>query len=65
MAGLSLFVLFCFILFWPPRSMWDLSSLTRDPTRASCMETEGLNYWTTREVPAGLSFNGDELVKEG
>ena len=43
---------FCFI-FWFlwPRGMWDLSSLTRDPTHTPCIGRQSLNHWTTREVP--------------
>ena len=31
--------------------MWDLSALTRDRTRVSCIGRRILNHWTTREVP--------------
>ena len=31
--------------------MWDLSSLTRDPTHVPCISRWVLNHWTTREVP--------------
>ena len=38
-----------------PRSMWDLSSQTRDETCLPCIGRWILNHWTTREVPA-LTF---------
>ena len=31
--------------------MWDPSSLTSDGTHVSCIGTQILNHWTTREVP--------------
>ena len=34
-----------------PRSMWDLSSPTRDRTRDPCIGRQTLNHWTTREFP--------------
>ena len=34
-----------------PCSMWDLSSLTRDQTRISCIGRWILYHWTTKEVP--------------
>ena len=34
-----------------PRSMWDLSSLTRDQTRVPCSGRQILYQWTTREIP--------------
>ena len=43
----------CFYLFIWPRSMWDLSSLTRDQIRASCilvLEGQHLHHRTDREV---------------
>ena len=39
----------CFVFFWL-RGMWDLSSLTRDWTHATCVGRQSLNHWTTREV---------------
>ena len=42
------FVCFMFWFFWP-RSIWDLSSPTRDPY-TPCIGRQSLNYWTTREV---------------
>ena len=30
--------------------MWDLSSLTRDRTRAPALGAQNLSHWTTREV---------------
>ena len=33
------------------------TSLTRDRTCAPCSETQGLNYWTTREVPKAIFFS--------
>ena len=37
--------------FWPPCSIWDLSSLIRDWTLTPCIGAQSLNYWTVREVP--------------
>ena len=37
--------------------MWDLSSLTRDRTPASCIGRQSLNYWTGREVPLFYVLN--------
>ena len=37
--------------------MWDLSSPTRDRTRAPAEEAWSLNHWTSREVPLFLSLN--------
>lgn len=41
-------------MFWflarRARSMWDLSSQTRDWTLTPCVVRWGLNHWTTREV---------------
>ena len=34
--------------------MWDVSSLTRDETRAPAVEVQSLNPWTAREVPLSL-----------
>ena len=34
-----------------PRSMWDLSSLTRDESRIPCIVRQILYHCTTREVP--------------
>ena len=34
-----------------PRSMRDLSSPTKDRTRALALEAWSLNHWTAREVP--------------
>ena len=33
--------------------MWDLTSLTREPTRVPCIGRWILNNWTTREVRGG------------
>ena len=38
-----------------PRSVWDLSSPTRDQTCVTCIGRQILNHWTTREVPPPLS----------
>ena len=40
---------FYVLVFWP-RSMRDLSSLTRDRTRTPCVGRWSLNHWTAREV---------------
>lgn len=37
-----------------PRSMWGLSSLTRDLTRAPAVETRSPSLWATREVPENI-----------
>ena len=37
-----------------PYGMWDLSSLTRDGTRAPCIGRQILNHWATREAPIFL-----------
>ena len=55
--------LFCFpSIFWPHLClMQDLSSPTRVGTVPSAVEAQGLNHWTTREVPCLELFN-DGLV---
>ena len=35
-------------------SIWNLSSVAKDRTHAPCIAREILNYWPTREVPAGI-----------
>ena len=40
-----------FFFLAAPCSMWDLSSPSRDRTRAPCMGARSLNHWTAREVP--------------
>ena len=39
-----------------PHGMWDLSSLTREPTCEPCIGRKILNPWITREVPDSLLF---------
>ena len=39
------------LYFFLPRSMWDLSSQTRDQIRPPAMEARSFNHWATREVP--------------
>ena len=46
-----------FLVFWP-RSMWDLSFLTRDWTHTSCIGRWSLNHWTTRGVPLREVWKG-------
>ena len=46
----TILLLFYVLIFWP-RGMWDLSSPTRNQTRAPCIVRQSLNHWTTREVP--------------
>ena len=46
----TILLLFYVLVFWL-QGMWDLSSLTRDRTRTSCIGRGSLNRWTTREVP--------------
>ena len=38
-----------------PWGMWNLSSWTRNRTRVSCIGSQILNHWTTREVSHCLS----------
>ena len=47
-----------FFFFSPatPSSLWDVSSLTRDRTRAPGSESMSPNHWTSREVPGVLSI---------
>ena len=54
---------FCFpSIFWPHLClMQDLSSPTRVGTVPSAVEAQGLNHWTTREVPCLELFN-DGLI---
>ena len=54
---------FCFMfsVFWL-RGMWDLNSLTRDQTCTPCIGRQGLNHWTTREVPSDI-LNSSMLNK--
>lgn len=33
---------------------WDLSFLTRDQTRTSTLEAQGLHHWVAKQVPGGL-----------
>ena len=51
----TIFLLFYVLVFWP-RGMWDLSSPTRDRACTSYTGRQSLNHWTTREVPAHVSF---------
>ena len=39
------------------RSIWDLSSQTRDQTFIPCIRRQILNHWTTREVPVETFLN--------
>ena len=48
-------LLFYVLVFWP-RGMWDLGSLTRNPTHTPCTGRESLNHWTTRKIPT-YNFN--------
>ena len=45
-----LFLFYVLVFFWP-RGLWDLSSLTRDRTRTPCIGKWSLNHRTAREVP--------------
>ena len=45
-----------FFFFATPLSLQDLSSLTRDWTRATAVEVRSPNHWTTREAPLCFSF---------
>ena len=53
----TVLLLFYVLVVWL-QGMWDLSSLTRDPTCTPCPGRQGLNHWTAREVP------GQELLRE-
>ena len=48
-------VLSFYFIFWL-LGRWDLSSLSRDQTCASPLETQSLNHWTIREVPSSSSL---------
>ena len=48
---------FCFMFDFWLRSMWDLSSQTRDQTHTPCIEGQSLNHWTIREVLCGKFSN--------
>ena len=45
----TVFLLVYVLVFWPT-GMWDLSTLTWDQTHTPCLERQGLNHWTTREI---------------
>ena len=47
---------FLFFLAAPCSGLWDLSSLTRDPTRAPAVKVRSPNHWTARELPKIFSF---------
>ena len=47
----TILLLFCALVFWPPRGRWDLRSPTRDRTWNHCTARWICNHWTTREVP--------------
>ena len=49
-----------------PRSIWDLSSLTRDRTCVPCIGRRILHHWTTGEVPK-VDFKTQSIIrnKEG
>ena len=49
----KLFYLFIYLLA-VLHSIWDITSPTRDRSRAPCIERRILNQWTTREVPKVL-----------
>ena len=51
---LTLLHLFYVLGFWP-QGMWDVSSLTRDRTRTTCLGRQSPNHWTAREVPHSVS----------
>ena len=42
---------FFFFFLMAQRSMWDLSSLTRDWTQTPAADARSLSHWTAREVP--------------
>ena len=52
----TILLLFYVLVFWP-RSMWVLSSPTRDRTSIPCIGRQSLNHWTARKVPVIFSFN--------
>ena len=41
-----------YVLFFWPRGIWDLSSLTRDQTRTPSTARRSPNHWTAKEVPS-------------
>ena len=43
--------LVCFFFFFLSHSLWDLSSLTWDSTRAIAVKVLSPNHWTARELP--------------
>ena len=46
---------FLFFNLATPHGLWDLSSPTRDQTRAPAVKVLSPNHWTTREFPS-ISF---------
>ena len=54
---------FCSMFRFWPQGMWDLSSLTRDPTHIPYIGRWSLNHWITREVPV-LGFLFWETTRE-
>ena len=37
-----------------PRSLWDLSSMTRNQTGSPAVEAQSPNHWTAWEFPSGF-----------
>ena len=48
------FVLFCFLIFWP--CLWDLIPRPEIEPVSPAVEAQNLNHWTTREVLLMLYF---------
>ena len=51
----TILLLFFVLISWP-QGMWDLSSWTRDRTRAPCTGRQSPSHWTTREVLLWQTF---------
>ena len=53
-----------YIRIWP-RSMWDLSALTKDGNCTPCLGRQSLNPWTTREILVFLLVAGKNTLMSG
>ena len=63
--GLYIFFYFLFLFLAIPRSLRDLSSLTRTEPRATAVKVPSPNHWTARELPLiGISFNSLQSKKQ-
>ena len=59
----TMLLLFYILAFWP-RSMWDLSFLTRDQIHTPCIGRWRLNHWTTREVLPKWNLNKGSIFSQ-